>query len=159
MKTDSKKQMIYNILNNIIYASVCFLAIKYGNPNHFWKTVFTILGVLFTISLISFIKRYYFFITNKSTDNSKSTDYGKTFNEKYSSIINNKKEIQKAYELLDLKLTDDIPTIKKRYRFLAMQWHPDKFSKDRVENQQIAKRNFQKVNSAYNVVKKYKKFV
>lgn len=47
-----------------------------------------------------------------------------------------------------LKLKIDIELVKK--------WHPDVFSNDTKENQEISKRNMQKLNNAYNIIKKHK---
>jgi DnaJ-domain-containing protein 1 len=66
-------------------------------------------------------------------------------------------DIASSSKLLGVNIIqDDNDTIKKKYRKLAMKWHPDKFASDTLENQEIAKRNFQKVNLAYEKIKKYK---
>jgi len=58
------------------------------------------------------------------------------------------------------KLTDSSTDIefKKKYKELAMKFHPDRYATDTKENQDIATRNFQKLNEAYEVIKKTKKF-
>jgi len=58
--------------------------------------------------------------------------------------------------LMSLNKDDDEKTIKKRYRELSMKWHPDKYQNDTLENQGIATRNFTKLNSAYETIKKHK---
>jgi len=65
-------------------------------------------------------------------------------------------DIKKSYQLMNLKLTDDIITIKKKYRELAKKYHPDKFAQDTYKSQEAANRNFQKLNEAYSIIKKYK---
>ena len=66
-------------------------------------------------------------------------------------------DISTSAKLLGINVVqDDETTIKKKYRQLAMKWHPDKFATDTSENQEIAKKNFQKVNNAYNKIKEYK---
>ena len=65
--------------------------------------------------------------------------------------------ITDAYRLMKLKYTDTPEDVKKRYRQLAMQWHPDKFATESKSKQEAASRNFQKLNNAYNVIKKHKK--
>lgn len=57
---------------------------------------------------------------------------------------------------VDLK-NDDLITIKKKYRDLSKKYHPDKYINDSIEKQEIAKRNFQKLNTAYNIILEYKK--
>jgi DnaJ-domain-containing protein 1 len=64
-----------------------------------------------------------------------------------------------AYDLMDLKITDDVDIIKKKYRQLALKWHPDKWVNDTLANQKVAERNFQRLNNAYEVIKKYKNIV
>lgn len=72
-------------------------------------------------------------------------------------IFNNTSDISKSATILGVNIVqDDEETIKKKYRKLAMKWHPDRFSNDTLENQDIAKRNFQKLNNAYEVIKKHK---
>ena len=70
--------------------------------------------------------------------------------------IHNGMSITDAYRLMKLKYTDNPEFIKKRYRELAMQWHPDKFATEAKSKQEAANRNFQKLNTAYNVIKKHK---
>jgi len=64
--------------------------------------------------------------------------------------------LDNAYTLMKLDKKDDESTIKKKYRELSMKWHPDKFATDTKENQAIANRNFIKLNSAYDLIKKSK---
>lgn len=66
-------------------------------------------------------------------------------------------DISTSAQLLGINIVqDDDETIKKKYRKLAMKWHPDRYANDTSENQEIAKRNFQKVNGAYQKIKEYK---
>ena len=64
--------------------------------------------------------------------------------------------IDNAFTLFNMSKQDNEIDIKKRYRELSKQWHPDKFVNDIVDNQEIAKRNFQKIVNAYEIIKKYK---
>lgn len=66
-------------------------------------------------------------------------------------------DIDKSAQILGVNIIQDSnDDIKKKYRKLAMKWHPDKFASDTIENQEKAKRNFQKVNGAYQKIKEYK---
>jgi len=68
-------------------------------------------------------------------------------------------ELTNSAQILGINIrTDSSNDIKKQYRKLAMKWHPDRFAKDTKENQEIANKNFQKLNNAYIVIKKYKNF-
>jgi len=81
--------------------------------------------------------------------------YGNNYNKVRISFTN---DITTSAKLLGINIVhDDNETIKKKYRQLAMKWHPDRWTNDTVENQEIAKRNFQKVNGAYQKIKDYKK--
>ena len=77
-------------------------------------------------------------------------------NRNNSRLSNDKTE--NAYTLLKLSRNDSITIIKKKYRELAIKWHPDKWVNDKKENQQIAERNFKKLNNAYALIKKDKGF-
>ena len=72
-------------------------------------------------------------------------------------VVRPEMSITDAYKLMKLKYSDTPETVKKRYRQLAMLWHPDKFATDTKVKQEAANRNFQKLNTAYNVIKKHKK--
>jgi len=73
--------------------------------------------------------------------------------------ISNSLELTNSAQILGINIRTDSPDdIKKQYRKLAMKWHPDRFSNDTKENQEIAKRNFQKLSNAYEIIKKYKNF-
>jgi len=169
MKIDLNK-ISRNIRNNISWCLIFGAIILFAHPSDGWKTFWLVMLGLVAISLVS---NFMNLINYYSTNTSKQEAYEKNMNDFKKRVddfykrnqqqrqqpkVSETESIQKAYELMDLKLSDDVSTIKKRYRFLAIQWHPDKFCNDRVENQQIANRNFQKVNNAYNIIKKYKKF-
>lgn len=73
-------------------------------------------------------------------------------------IIRSRNELTEAYQLFKLSPSCTVDDIKKTYRKFATTWHPDKWSTDTLENQEISKRNFQKLNAAYEVFKKYRNF-
>lgn len=87
-------------------------------------------------------------------------EYKKLLEEQYrqqsQSVVKGEMSITDAYKLMKLTYSDTPEDIKKKYRQLAMLWHPDKFATKSKSVQESANRNFQKLNSAYNVIKKHK---
>lgn len=55
------------------------------------------------------------------------------------------------YAILGAETTDSLDTIKKKYRALAMQWHPDKMAAKGASTEALrhAKEKFQQINEAY----------
>ena len=72
------------------------------------------------------------------------------------SPFNQGTKLKNAYLLFKLPSTSSVEEIKTKYRELAFKWHPDKWTTDTISNQNIAKRNFQKLQSAYDLIKKDK---
>jgi len=68
-------------------------------------------------------------------------------------------ETDSAYKTLGLEKTATIEEIKKAYKRLAIEHHPDKVSYLGEEVQNAAKEKFQKLNEAYEKIKKEKGFV
>ncbi|MFH2144010.1 MAG: DnaJ domain-containing protein [Bacteroidota bacterium] len=64
-----------------------------------------------------------------------------------------------AYKILEINKDATIDDIKKAYRKMAMKYHPDKVSHLGEEFQYTAKEKFQKVNQAYELIKKERNFV
>ncbi len=64
-----------------------------------------------------------------------------------------------AYKILEIEPTATVEEIKKAYRNMAMKYHPDKVSYLGEEIQNAAKEKFQKVNEAYETIKKERNFV
>ena len=60
------------------------------------------------------------------------------------------------YEILDLERGASSAEIKKAYRKMAIKYHPDKVSALGEEFQKAAKEKFQKVQEAYETIKKEK---
>lgn len=65
-------------------------------------------------------------------------------------------KLKNAYLLFKLPSTSTVEEIKSKYRELAFKWHPDKWTTDTISNQNTAKRNFQKLQTAYDLIKKDK---
>ena len=64
-----------------------------------------------------------------------------------------------AYKILEIEPSASVEAIKKAYRTMAMKYHPDKVSYLGEDFQSAAKEKFQKVNEAYETIKKEKNFV
>lgn len=71
----------------------------------------------------------------------------------------NREKLDNAYKLMRLNKTDSVETIKKKYKMLAIKWHPDKWSTSTEQNKAIALRNFKKLQAAYDLIKKDKNIV
>ena len=81
---------------------------------------------------------------------------------KFENMIKNKKQtinLQEACEILGVKESDDISTIKKTYRKLVRQYHPDIIKSQDKDATYIeeATAKTQEINQAYEVLKELKK--
>jgi DnaJ like chaperone protein len=63
-----------------------------------------------------------------------------------------------AYSILNVRPEDDVETIKKSYRDLAVKYHPDKVVKLGPEIQQLAEEKFKAINDAYQTVRRERGF-
>jgi DnaJ like chaperone protein len=61
------------------------------------------------------------------------------------------------YKILEIERTATNDEVKKAYRRMAMKYHPDKVSALGEEVENAAKEKFQKVNQAYENIKKERK--
>ncbi len=68
------------------------------------------------------------------------------------------KETDSAYKILEVSPTATEEEIKKAFRAMALKYHPDRVSHLGEEFQHAAKEKFQKVNEAYNTIKKERNF-
>lgn len=64
------------------------------------------------------------------------------------------KDIDRYYEILNLKPGASEQEVKQAYRYLAKIWHPDRFASD-PEQQKKAEEEIKKINEAYEKVKSY----
>jgi len=62
------------------------------------------------------------------------------------------------YEILGIKPNDDVETIKKAYRDLAVKYHPDKVANLGPEFQKLAEEKFKSINDAYQTIRKERGF-
>ena len=63
-------------------------------------------------------------------------------------------DINDAYNILGVNIADDFITVKKRYRTLVKEYHPDAI--DDKEFIEQAKEKMQELNDAYSAIKKEK---
>jgi len=63
-----------------------------------------------------------------------------------------------AYDILGVKPEDDVETIKKTFRDLAVKYHPDKVANLGPEIQQLAEEKFKAINDAYQTIRKERSF-
>jgi DnaJ like chaperone protein len=68
------------------------------------------------------------------------------------------KDAHSAYKILEVSADATEDEIKKAYRAMALKYHPDRVSHLGEEFQLAAKEKFQKVNDAYNTIKKERGF-
>ncbi len=68
------------------------------------------------------------------------------------------KEVDSSYKILEISPEASVEEIKKAYRKMALKYHPDKVSHLGVEYQKAAEEKFQKVNEAYDTIKKQRGF-
>jgi DnaJ like chaperone protein len=66
------------------------------------------------------------------------------------------KDVNSAYQILEITPSANEDDIKKAYRKMAIKYHPDKVSSLGEEFQKAAKEKFQKVQEAYETIKKEK---
>jgi DnaJ like chaperone protein len=66
------------------------------------------------------------------------------------------KDVNSAYQILEITSSANEDEIKKAYRKMAIKYHPDKVSALGEEFQKAAKEKFQKVQEAYETIKKEK---
>ena len=68
------------------------------------------------------------------------------------------KDANAAYKILEVKEKATDTEVKKAYRKMAVKYHPDKLTHLGEEFQKSAKEKFQKVNEAYETIKKERGF-
>ena len=64
-----------------------------------------------------------------------------------------------AYAVLEVDKNATVPEIKKAYRAMAVKYHPDKVAYLGKEMRKTANEKFQKLNQAYELIKKERRFV
>lgn len=67
--------------------------------------------------------------------------------------------IDAAYAVLEISSNASVSDIKKAYRAMAVKYHPDKVAYLGEEMKQAANEKFQKLNQAYELIKKERDFV
>ena len=147
---------IWARIKMIFFMIVLMIVVK-EHPG--WDAVFGVILALQVILSFILIMKIPDLIAKEQREKHDKTRYSHQSSHKKSkgTVFNEGAEIVKSVKILGVNLSEDNEdTIKKKYRKLAMKWHPDKFSNDTLENQDKATRNFQKLNKAYETIKKYK---
>ncbi|MFT6998647.1 MAG: DnaJ like chaperone protein [Cryomorphaceae bacterium] len=67
-------------------------------------------------------------------------------------------DTESAYKILEIDEKADEAAVKKAYRKMAVKYHPDKVGQLGAEFQNAAKEKFQKVQEAYETIKKQRSF-
>lgn len=93
------------------------------------------------------IKSFYIAEEEKRFENQSKTQYSQ---QSSNSLIHD------ACSILNVNINDDFDIIKKAYRNLVKQNHPDIFATMSNEVQEIAEAKFRVINEAYNYIKEYK---
>jgi len=76
----------------------------------------------------------------------------------FESLISKGSSIEDAYKILEVSPNASDEDIKKKYRKLALEHHPDKVSYLGEEIQKKAQERFKKINEAYEMIKKHRGF-
>jgi len=63
-----------------------------------------------------------------------------------------------AYNVLNVRPDDDVETIKRAYREMAVKYHPDKVANLGPEIQKLAEEKFKAINDAYQAIRKMRGF-
>lgn len=130
------KKIAYIFIRLIIYINVLI----------FGRTIFKIMSsILLIYDIISFITLFIIYYNLYKFKNTKIPQENINFT------------LENSAKLMGIDLlNDNNDLIKRKYRELSKKWHPDKFINDTIENQDKAKRNFQKLNKAYTIIKQYR---
>lgn len=79
-------------------------------------------------------------------------DHKRNFNEK-KKVYKSSSSLKQAYELLEIPENVSDKEVKKAYRKMAKEHHPDRVLNMGVEFQKMAKERFQKIQKAYELIK------
>jgi DnaJ like chaperone protein len=69
------------------------------------------------------------------------------------------RDTESAYKILEIDANASDEEVKKAYRKMALKYHPDKVASLGEEHMKAAKEKFQKVQEAYDTIKKERGFV
>ena len=84
--------------------------------------------------------------THKKSKSSSSSQQKKT--------ILNPQKVQDALQILEMSRVIDLNSLKKKYRKMAMEHHPDRINKEPLSAQKQAHEKFVKINSAFQTLSK-----
>jgi hypothetical protein len=153
---EEASQYIWGRIKFIFLMIVLIIGVKNHPGLDTFFTIMIILQIVLSISYVLKLPKKILEAEKKEKNNNYYDHYRRRTNYQ-NSRISFTNDITTSAKLLGINIIqDDEDTIKKKYRKLAMKWHPDRFATDIPENQEIAKKNFQKISSAYEKIKQYK---
>lgn len=84
--------------------------------------------------------------------------YQERTKENKQSDTSRRKPEEHYYNVLGIKHSASVEEIKKAYKILMTQYHPDKVANLGIELQNLAKKKTQEINEAYNFIRKQRNF-
>ena len=84
-------------------------------------------------------------------------DHQKRVKDHFKKISSSGYEIQKAYEILNLKEGANFKEVKDAYRKLAKTYHPDKYKPHDIKSLKFAEKKFYEISSSYKLISEFLK--
>ena len=143
----------------LFFTIVMIQAALEANNNNYRKKVFHIIDkvIQITDSVYNEDPKLAKYWESKSETRRKAFGYSYSFNEDWEFFKKHKKsrveygsdaDKSEAYNILGLDITATIEQVKKRFRELALKWHPDRNKTNKTQAEQM----FVKINKAYETI-------
>lgn len=131
--------LLYSLFNMAVYDS------KYNKNREFaLKIISNYLGIHEKV----FTRIKYMFVEYEADENSQRESQKATVKQDYNYLL--------SCKILGIESNSDLVTIKKQYRRLAKEHHPDKYAYLGENQMKQAEKMFQKIQNAYEIVMSYK---